>query len=332
MDDFSQFRPEEKTVYDDSYFMRKNTETKTLRKLSFYAGLAVILYVFIQNVIIVIIEGLGLIDLYTKNSLFQSGTDIFLIILGILLPFSLLGKKMQKASGEAEPVLMEPVKRKKILLYGIFGCTGCVILANIFSSYITYFISLIGYELDSPDIQMPDGMFGFAVTMLRVSILAAVVEEFCLRGHVMGNLRRYGDVFAVLMSSAIFALMHGNLIQVPFAMFSGVALGIFSIKTGSIWPAIMAHAINNGLSVAISYLIKIVGEEPGMLLYSYAMYVLIFIGLVAAFAFAMNTKDRPLKRGNTVLKPFEKTFHYLFTAPTVVAFLIMVTITAQSVS
>lgn len=332
MDDFSQFKAEATTVYDEGYFERRTAETKTLRKLSFLAGLAVLLYVFIQNLIIVGLDLSGLLDLYNKNSLFQSGIDIFMIILGILLPFQLLGKKMQAVSGVPEPVMTDSVKSKKILLFAILGCTGCVMLANIFSSYITYFISLIGYELDAPEIEMPDGVFGFAVTMLRVSVLAAVVEEYCLRGHVMGNLRRYGDVFAVVMSSAVFALMHGNLIQVPFAMFSGIALGIFSIKCGSIWPAVVAHGINNGLSVAISYLIKVIDEDTGMLLYSYIMYVLIFIGLIACFLFAMNTKDRPLRKSQSILKPSEKVFHYLFTSSTFVAFIIMVTITAKSVS
>lgn len=332
MDEFSNFKSEEQRVHDANFYEAKKADAKTLRKLSLLSGLAVLLYVFIQNAIIVVVDLLGLLDFYNENSLFRGGIDIFMILLGILLPFSIIGKKMQSISGEPEPVMLSPVKNKKILLFGTLGCTGCVMLANIFSSYITYFISLIGYELISPDIEMPDGVLGFAVTMLKICILTAVVEEFCLRGHVMGNLRRYGDVFAVVMSAAVFGLMHGNLIQVPFAMFSGIALGIFSIKTGSIWPAIMAHGINNGLSVVISYLIKIVGEETGMLLYSYAMYVLIFIGLIATFLFAMNTKERPLTASRSALSTAQKVGSFLSAPTTLVALLIMITITAKSIS
>lgn len=332
MDDFSNFKAEEPKVHDGSFFARRTIETKALRKLSFLAGSAVLLYVFIQNMLFILVELFGFMEVYKNNYLFSGGIDILMTVLGVFVPFTLVGRKMKSISGEKEPVLSEAPNNFMLLLFGTLGATGCVMLSNILSSYITYFISLIGYELSAPDINMPEGVLGFLLSMLRISILTAIVEEYALRGHVLGNLRKYGDTYAVLMSAAIFSLMHGNLIQVPYAMLSGVALGIFTLKTKSIWPAVIAHAIGNGLSVATTYLIKIIGEETAMLLYSYAMYVLIFIGLVATFIFAFSTKDRPLRKSESVLKPVEKLYHFLFTPPTFAAFLIMLFITAKSVS
>lgn len=332
MEDFSQFETESTVVYTEGYFAKKNKEYKNLSKLSLLSGAAVILYVVIQNLIISVLEGAGLLKVYVNNSLFGSGIDIFLILLGILLPFSLMGRQMKKISGEREPVMTEPVKSKALFIFAAFGCTGCVMLSNIFSSYITYFISLFGYELEAPEINMPGGALGFLITMLKVCILTAVVEEYCLRGHVLGNLRFYGDTFAVVMSAGIFALMHGNLIQVPFAMLSGIALGMFAVQSGSIWPAVVAHGINNGLSIVASYLIEEIGEEKGMLLYSYAMYVLIFMGLICCFLFALNSKKLPLRKPQTVLKLHEKVFTFLFSPTALIAFILMVVITANSVS
>lgn len=331
MDEFSQFSAEETAFYTERYFSRKNEERKNLRKLSFFSGTAVILYVVIQNFIVLALNWAGLLDLYTKNSVFQSGIDIVLILLGILLPFTLMGKKMHRISGEAEPVLAEPVKSRSLFIFGMFGCTGCVMLSNIASSYITAIISAFGHELEAPEIGMPEGFAGFLITMLKVCILTAVVEEYCLRGHIMGNLRFYGDAFAIVMSAAIFGLMHGNLIQVPFAMFSGIALGFFTLKCNSIWPAVIAHGINNGLSVIITYLIKIIGEEKGMLLYGYAIYALIFIGIASCVLFSMNSHRSPLRKPQTSLSLSEKLSGFLFSLPTVVAFLLMVLITAESV-
>lgn len=332
MNEFSRFQPENPTVQHEIFFAKRKDEIKTLRKLSLLAGSAVLLYVFIQNAIFLLVELFGLLDLYRSNVFFGGGIDILMTVLGVFVPFNLAGRKMKTVSGEKDPILSEAPDKAHFLLFGSLAATGCVMLSNILSSYITYFISLIGYELSEPNISMPDGVFGFILSMLRISVLTAIVEEYSLRGHVLGNLRKYGDAFAVLMSAAVFSLMHGNLIQVPFAMLSGVALGIFTLKTKSIWPAIIAHAINNGLSVVITYLIKIVGEDPAMVLYSYAMYVLIFVGLVATFIFALFTKDRPLKKSESVLKLTEKLFHFLFTPTTLAAFLVMLYITAKSVS
>ena len=332
MNEFTQYNPEEAAeFYNESYFRRKDTETKNLRKLGLLSGSAVILYIVIQNLIVTALEGMDLINLYSKSFIFQGGVDILLILLGILLPFSLMGKAMKKYSGEDEPVLTEPVKSRSLFIFGMLGCTGCVMIANIASAYITTIISLFGYELENPDIKMPDGILGFLITMLKVCILTAVVEEYSLRGQILGNLRPYGDTFAIVMAAGIFALMHGTLVQVPFAMMAGIALGFFTVRCGSIWPAVIAHGINNGLSVVITYLIKIVGDEKGMLLYSYAIYALIIIGLISCFLFALNSNRIRPGKPRTVLSTSEKIINFLFSPTLIIAFVIMVAITATSV-
>lgn len=332
MNDFSSFQPEFYGMHNEFLLARKNKEIKNLRKLSLLAGSAVLLYVLIQNVIFLLVELFGLLDLYRDNLLFSGGIDILMTILGVFLPFSLMGGKMKAVSGEAEPVLSEAPDKIHLLISGAIGATGLVMLSNIISSYITAFISLLGYELASPNVNMPDGVFGFALSMVRISILTAVVEEYSLRGHVLGNLRKYGDAFAIFMSAAVFSLMHGNLIQVPYAMLSGMVLGFFTLKAKSVWPAIFAHAVCNGLSVIASYLIEIAGEENALILYSFVMYAIIFVGLIASLIFIVSTKDRPLRKSESVLRNSEKLFHFLFTPTTLIAFLIMLYITATSVS
>ena len=77
----------------------------------------------------------------------------------------------------------------------------------------------------------------------------------------MQPLRRYGDAFAVAASSVIFALMHGNLIQAPFALIAGVGLGYFVISTGSIWTGVVIHFLNNLFSVVISLVQSNTGQS-----------------------------------------------------------------------
>ena len=332
MNGFSPFDSESYPQRNVIYYEIREKEKREIKKLSLFAGSAVILYVVIQNGIFLAVEFFGLLDLYKSNALFGAGTDILLTILGVFLPFALMGAKMKKISGEKEPVLASAPKSFSLLILGALGATGFIMVANILSSYITWFISLFGFELTAPDIEMPEGFFGFFVSMLRISILTAIVEEYSLRGHILGNLRKYGDMFAVVVSASIFALMHGNLIQVPFAMLSGIALAIFTLKTKSIWPAIIAHAINNGLSVVITYLIRIMGEDPAMTLYTIAIYGFIFMGIIASLIFALITKDVPLRKSESALSASEKFKAFLLTPTTLVSLVIMVVITSASVS
>ena len=97
----------------------------------------------------------------------------------------------------------------------------------------------------------------------------------------MGNLRKYGDKFAILVSSLVFAVMHGNFVQAPFALIAGFGLGYICIKTGTIWTAIAIHAANNFISVAISYAMESLPEKTVNNLYVFVIYGFIFFGFLS---------------------------------------------------
>lgn len=69
-------------------------------------------------------------------------------------------------------------------------------------------------------------------------------------------LRKYGNGFAVLSISIVFGLLHGNVIQFVFAFLVGLILGYITVKTDSVVPAILVHALNNGMSVIVSIVLR----------------------------------------------------------------------------
>ncbi len=77
-------------------------------------------------------------------------------------------------------------------------------------------------------------------------VVAPVTEELLFRGLILNALlRRYGPWIAVLFSSLLFALLHMNPWQIPVALASGVLLGWLYLRTRSLWPCILGHAIMN---------------------------------------------------------------------------------------
>ena len=116
--------------------------------------------------------------------------------------------------------------------------------------------------------------------ILYVAAIPALVEEFAFRGVVLGVLRRYGDGFAIVASSLLFGLVHGNFIQIPFAFFTAVALGYAVVRTGSLVPAIVLHFLNNAASCVISFIEPHLTDEQD-LLFSLLLYVgWLVLGLV----------------------------------------------------
>lgn len=84
----------------------------------------------------------------------------------------------------------------------------------------------------------------------QVLALVPLVEELLFRGALQGALRRHWPAWpSILVSATAFALAH----QLPFKMIAtfalGLALGWIAERSGSIWPAISAHAGYNGVAL-----------------------------------------------------------------------------------
>lgn len=86
-------------------------------------------------------------------------------------------------------------------------------------------------------------------SLLQVCLLAPVAEEILMRGVVLGGLRgSLGVTAALLISSALFAAFHFNMVQTLSALVCGVVLGLLYIKTDSVFCCILAHAGYNFIS------------------------------------------------------------------------------------
>lgn len=122
--------------------------------------------------------------------------------------------------------------------------------------------------------------------ILRIVIIAPVVEELIFRGVIMaGFTRNYNAIFAIFFSALLFALFHLNPWQFPAAFALGLILGWIRIRTGSVLACITGHAIHNGLvflSVMQYNTIKDLSiMQPGEIR-NYAIYFLFLAtGLIA---------------------------------------------------
>ena len=75
-------------------------------------------------------------------------------------------------------------------------------------------------------------------------MLGPVAEEILFRGLVLRSLQPYGKKFAIVISSLLFGLFHGNLMQAPFAFVVGLVMGYVAMEYHIGW-AVALHLINN---------------------------------------------------------------------------------------
>ena len=83
------------------------------------------------------------------------------------------------------------------------------------------------------------------ILALTVSIFTPFAEEFLFRGFILGMLlKRYSPVASIVISSFIFSIAHEP-IAMALAFGGGCLYGWIRIKTGSIYPSMIAHALWN---------------------------------------------------------------------------------------
>ncbi|MFI8527363.1 lysostaphin resistance A-like protein [Promicromonospora sukumoe] len=100
------------------------------------------------------------------------------------------------------------------------------------------------------------GVLPLILTFLFLSILTPIGEEFFFRGVVTNALLRYGPVIGVVSSSVFFALVHGINMALPSALVVGIIAAEVMRRSGSIWPAVIVHAVNN---VGLPLLVLVTG-------------------------------------------------------------------------
>ena len=86
--------------------------------------------------------------------------------------------------------------------------------------------------------------------LLVIGLATGVAEELFFRGYVQRRLvRRFGPVAGVVAAAALFGLFHFDPQHSAYAFVFGMFVGMVALWTGSTWPAIGLHAVNNAASI-----------------------------------------------------------------------------------
>ena len=92
-----------------------------------------------------------------------------------------------------------------------------------------------------------------AALSLAAATLAPFCEEVAFRGWVLTALRtRYSATSAIALSGLLFAIMHLDPVRFSALVLLGAFFAWLTWRAGSIWPAVLAHATNNGLGLALA--------------------------------------------------------------------------------
>lgn len=90
------------------------------------------------------------------------------------------------------------------------------------------------------------------VSLFVAVCIAPFCEEIFFRSFTFMGLKNGMSIpIAVVMSALIFGVAHGDLSSFPVLFCIGVALALLRLLTGSYWPGLVLHLLNNALGAVL---------------------------------------------------------------------------------
>lgn len=119
----------------------------------------------------------------------------------------------------------------------------CQVLYIGLDPIVRWVAAQFGYSLYSTGDSLAEAPNDLAM-ILYAGFLGPVMEEVVFRGVVLRGLAKYGKLFAIVTSAALFGLFHADIVQGVFAFAAGLIFGYIAMEYGILW-SIALHIFNN---------------------------------------------------------------------------------------
>ncbi len=309
------------------------TEKQYIKTIGSVAGVCIVIYIVLENLFTLPIAFFKpLYEIYYGSFKARFIFNMGMSVICMLLPFVIAGNRLKEKTRIKYLRLNKPNDPLLALFSvptGVFIC----LIANYLTGILVTVTDKVGYELSSPNITQPETIAEKVIYFLTIAVLPPVVEEIAIRGVVMQPLRKYGDGFAIIASSFVFAVLHGNPVQAPFALIAGMWLGYVVCITGSLLPSMAIHFLNNSYSVAIDLMEKSITDKEMFAKYIAVLNIAILTaGLVCAILFTYKLNYKKLFKPLTFSSPLDKASAFVLNPPMLIAVAILLYITSKYIT
>ena len=148
------------------------------------------------------------------------------------------------------------------LAAGLFGLVVIDVVGSLLSQ-----VGLRPNQLDQFQFVLSEGPVAFALLLVAAAVVAPFVEELFFRGFLFGIYRRRQPLWvAYLVSSVLFTVLHLEPTRMNPSQMAGLSVGIFLLailldwvyqRTGSLYPGMVAHAVNNATGLILFYAVGV---------------------------------------------------------------------------
>ncbi|MFA9380745.1 MAG: lysostaphin resistance A-like protein, partial [Acetanaerobacterium sp.] len=206
----------------------------------------------------------------------------------MLVPFFIY---RQRIGIPLEVALPMRAPRASLVVAGTFLTLALSSVGNIAADNLSALLRTVGLYAPQSRVALPTDAGGITLYVLIYAVLSPVLEELVFRGVILQSLRRFGDGFALIISAALFSLVHLDLLSLPYAFLAGLVIGYFVLRTGSLVTGLVIHLANNLFAVLYEALGRGLTPTQGALVSAIVFCFYLVLGL-AAFVFAARRDAR----------------------------------------
>ena len=235
---------------------------KEIRRLSNFSSLPVLIFVlFMQLSASAIQIGVSLLERFAHIALPEQLVYmimyIFVYPIGGSLAALIFYKTRKRETGlRLSQTFCRPQMNAGWIIKYMIITWGLSLLMSIITNIILQLLkSLLHLNFTDISFDFGDGIGGFIVSFVSLSIFAPIFEEIIFRSAVYRHTEIMGQSFAVVFSAIVFALMHGNLEQLPYTFVMGLGFAYLFAKTRSLLIPMLLHFLTNTTTVIFTSII-----------------------------------------------------------------------------
>lgn len=235
---------------------------KEIRRLSNFSSLPVLIFVlFMQLSASAIQIGVSLLERFAHIALPEQLVYmimyIFVYPIGGSLAALIFYKTRKRETGlRLSQAFCRPQMNAGWIIKYMIITWGLSLLMSIITNIILQLLkSLLHLNFSDISFDFGDGVGGFIVSFVSLCIFAPIFEEIIFRSAVYRHTEIMGQSFAVVFSAIVFALMHGNLEQLPYTFVMGLGFAYLFAKTRSLLIPMLLHFLTNITTVIFTSII-----------------------------------------------------------------------------
>lgn len=171
--------------------------------------------------------------------------DTTLMMLVGTLPLYLVGLPLMYATIRNQPRAIPQKRPLGAWFFVVFFISMFFLVVGAITSNVL--MSVLGALRGEPYVNSLDSVLGLPIPLLffLTVICAPIFEELICRKLLLERALPFGELPAILFTSAIFGLLHGNLFQLLYAFLLGVIFSYVYLRTGKLRYSIALHMIIN---------------------------------------------------------------------------------------